>query len=488
MFEGKTGDLHKDTRSYASLLVSLAWFVELIAVGIGLTISVVVALSAQEALPQDRGVLVGGASILVAALPFILVAVVELCKIPLTFAFVATHQIVWRTAFIVFVLFLCLITFETLFNGFERNFSNLNFAIDERKNLIQDAENDIELLELRREQIVKFTEADLEKSLAEERQESATTLSNEERQTRRAAQTRLDGLDYSFESEIESLQHSLQLEVDGAYASWREESSAIEERFGAMLTDNLSGSAEERIRVLSELNALRAEMENRLGRANFLTRSGVETKYRRLIQEKERWLERITNGYLGGDAIERQSSMESELSGQLDFVNAKYARRIDELKIRITELTQRRAGLVEDAEVEKENIEAQAASRLNRARARYQARELATNQLETEKRAELALIDGQVFGVERDIYLAKQKQRRITTEIGHLINQNQVFRMAMYVAGVESPVEVPRQTVAAVGLVWFGSLALIASVCGVLLALSGFHLRYRVLSQDRSSE
>lgn len=85
----------------------------------------------------------GTSAVLVAGLPFLLIAVVELCKIPLTFAFMSVNHVAWRLLFLVFVLFLCMITFETMLNGFERNFSNLNRAIDERNNDIESAESEI---------------------------------------------------------------------------------------------------------------------------------------------------------------------------------------------------------------------------------------------------------------------------------------------------------------------------------------------------------
>lgn len=107
-------DIYKG--SYANFLISLAWAVEIIAVLIGLTISIVVSISANESYStQESASLLGNsASILVAGLPFLLVAVVELCKIPLTFAFMAVKNMFWRGLFLFFVAFLCFITFERI--------------------------------------------------------------------------------------------------------------------------------------------------------------------------------------------------------------------------------------------------------------------------------------------------------------------------------------------------------------------------------------
>jgi hypothetical protein len=75
-------------------------------------------------------------SILVAALPFVLVAVVEAAKIPVATALMYAKHFWWRVLFFIGLVLLSTITFETMLNGFERNFSSLNISIDEKKKLI----------------------------------------------------------------------------------------------------------------------------------------------------------------------------------------------------------------------------------------------------------------------------------------------------------------------------------------------------------------
>jgi len=149
---------------YADFLIKMAWSVEVVAVLIGLMISLVVSINAAESYATGKegaGFLSTTSNMLVAGLPFVLVAIVELCKIPLTFTFMAVENVKWRVIFACFVFFLCLITFETMLNGFERNFSNLNYAIDTRKNSIANIESEIGLLEIRKARVQTFTEAEL---------------------------------------------------------------------------------------------------------------------------------------------------------------------------------------------------------------------------------------------------------------------------------------------------------------------------------------
>lgn len=477
---------HHTLLKNARLLITLAWTVEVIAVLIGLTISIVVAVSAYSSFASegDVGLLEGSSSILVAALPFVLIAVVEICKIPLTFAFMAVRNRLWRGMFLTFVLFLCLITFETMLNGFERNFSNLNRAIDTRKNNIESAEQAVGLLENRRAYVVKFTEEDLITELDAEQVVIDGQFNDAAVKIDRNTREVLSNIDYGFQDELTEEIARLELVRDNYYDDWREETEAVEERFSTLLLQNIGGSASERDRLLAELDTLKREFDQAMATANFFNRSQREQKYRGLIREKEQQLSVITTGYLGGDALEKQSTMEAQLKQQMDFVNSKYTRRIDEIDTRVAELkTEIETRLAANAELETSVVSKASSDKARFARIRAeQITELKA--YEDGKRAELEIIAERAFTIDEEIFTLRNGQRSLQSEINHLINQNQIYRLAMYFTGKESATDVERRSVGVVALLWFGSLSLIAAVCGVMLALAGFYLRRAVESGE----
>ncbi len=465
--------------NYSRFLIALAWTVEVIAVLIGLTISIVVAVSAYTSYASESNVslLDGTSAIAVAALPFVLIAVVEICKIPLTFAFMAVRHLAWRLMFLFFVLFLCLITFETMLNGFERNFSNLNRAIDSRKNDIESAESEIALLENRKSYVVKFTEDELNEEVEVDR----AAIDQEYRQVvnRIDANTRdvLGNIDYSFQDELETEITRLETVLDGYYEDWRAETTAVEDRFSALLLGNISGSSDERDRLLVELEALKAEFAQSMATANVFNRGTRERKYRELIRVKEDQLGRITTGYLGADAIEKQSTMEGQLKQQLEFVNTKYGGRVADVNARIESLkTEIEDRLASNANLESSVVSKAATDKSRFANIRNNQNQEVDRYLET-KLVELEQITERSFGIDEQVFVIRNQQRTLQSEINHLINQNQIYRLAMYWDGKESATDVERSTVGLVALLWFGSLSLIASVCGVMLALAGFYLR-----------
>ncbi|MGI9326392.1 MAG: hypothetical protein ACR2PZ_14315 [Pseudomonadales bacterium] len=469
----------KYVSNYSKFLIALAWTVEVIAVIIGLTISIVVSVSAYNsfASKDDVGLLDGSSAIIVAALPFVLIAVVEVCKIPLTFAFMSVKNLAWRTMFLAFVAFLCLITFETMLNGFERNFSNLNRAIDARKNDIESSQSEIALLENRRDYVIKFTEEEL---LAEVDASQSEIDGDYRRTVQRIDQNTskvLADIDYGFKDELEAEVTRLEIVLDGYYTDWRAETQAVEDRFSSLLIGNISGSTEERDRLLAELEALKQEMAQAMSTANVFNRGGRERKYRELIRVKEDQLGRITNGYLGGEAIEKQSTMESQLKSQLAFVNNKYEGRVNDVNARIESIkTEIDTRLKDTAALESSVVSKSASDKSRFARIRNQRRQEVDDYL-GRKNVELEEIADRSFGIDEQIFALQNQQRSLQTEINHLINQNQIYRLAMYAYGKNSATEVERSMVGIVALIWFGSLSLIASVCGVMLALAGFYLR-----------
>ena len=464
---------------YSNLLIKLAWTVEIIAVLIGLTISIVMGISAYDAFSSSdsSGFLAGISAILVTSLPFVLIAVVEICKIPLVFAFMSVKNYFWRSLFIGFVLFLCLITFETMFNGFERNFSNLNRSIDERTNIIANNDAAKLLLEERRDYIIKFTEEELEAELDILRNEIENTFNTATNSINKATTAALNKISYEFEQELTDKIDELMIIRDNYYSDWATETQAVEERFNALLIGNISGSSEERERLLEELQVLKDEFSNALDAAGFLTRAGVERKYRALIATKEKQLETITTGFLGGDAITKQSTMQAQLKNQIDFVNSKYERRIQEINNRIDDAKQS----IIDKTAENEDLKNAIYTKDSREKQIYfKVRSEALIQIqqyEDEQRLKLEEMAQKSFGIDEEIFDLNNDNRIKNSEINQLMNQNQVYRLAMYAYDISESSNITKQMLGTVALLWFGSLSIIAAVCGVMLALAGFYLR-----------
>lgn len=462
---------------YSKFLIYLAWTVEIIAVCIGFMISMLVSISAFHADTENISLLDSSSSVLIAGLPFLLVAVVELCKIPLVFTFMNVRSRYWRSIFLFFVLFLCLITFETMLNGFERNLSNLNRAIDNRNNKIINIDSQIGLLEKRRDYAQKFTEEQLITEVELKTGTLDQELNRNVKRVNASKKNQLSAINYDFESQLEVEINQLMTLRDDYYGDWNSEKELIEERFTTMLVENVTGSRDERARLLDDLNILKEEMRVAMDDASFFTRSGVEKRYRQLIKEKEQQLGSITTGYLGGEALEKQSLVENQLRQQIAFVNSKYERRINDVNDRIDDKKQEIVERYAENSLIQKEITGRTKTEISRY---YSATNREKNNVEQyleNKQSELEVITKTVFDFNQEIFMLENQQRVLNNENNQLINQNQVYRLAMYLYGKSSAEDVDKRMVGVVALLWFGSLALIVSVTGVMLALSSFYLR-----------
>jgi hypothetical protein len=168
-----SGLSQSDRERVGKRLIQFAWGVEFIAASIGLLIAALIIIAARTQISETIGstgaTTAGGImNAFLGGLPFIMVAVVELTKIPLATACYHASTAFWRIVFVVGLLFLMLITFETILNGFERNFTQRTYVINQsRKNLIQ-AEEEIASIDGEVEKLSSVTPESLRTDFDEE--------------------------------------------------------------------------------------------------------------------------------------------------------------------------------------------------------------------------------------------------------------------------------------------------------------------------------
>lgn len=116
----------KYKESKATQLIVCAWIIEICAAGIGFFFAYSTGISTLKYLGRnpDELLIDPEISVVLAMLPFMIIGVVELTKIPLAFAAYNAKPGFWKALFIGVLLSLCLITGETIFTGMERSLDN----------------------------------------------------------------------------------------------------------------------------------------------------------------------------------------------------------------------------------------------------------------------------------------------------------------------------------------------------------------------------
>ena len=120
--------------AYGRKILYVAWAVEILAALIGLTIAGATAYDAYKGIenPNESHLI----NALIGALPFIIIAIIEPTKIPLAGGFYKTRILSWKILILVALIGLTVVTFETMFNGLERNLTNVTREVVESENKI----------------------------------------------------------------------------------------------------------------------------------------------------------------------------------------------------------------------------------------------------------------------------------------------------------------------------------------------------------------
>jgi tetrahydromethanopterin S-methyltransferase subunit B len=460
-------------------LVKFAWTIEIIAVLIGFLISIIVSYSVFNEINRFGKAFTFGdyAAILVAGLPFLLVAVVEATKIPIATAMMYAKHRPWKYMLFFGVILLSLITFETMINGFERNFANLTFAIDERKSQSLLLQHSIDNIEEQKRKIDTIKIDKVENTYANRVARANKNYNEQISHQSQYISQQLNGMDDSYKAKIDRELNSLYAKESKIYESWDKERESMQKRLRNLLNQNVSGANKDKDKLAREVDSLKREMKIKMADSTFLTRGVVERKYRKLISEKEKRLYAVSDYATGTKALDQQTGTEKQLQEQLSIVGKTYQKRVDAIHSRIDYLNsqlkkQQNSNdfLQTKYRKELENFTLNAAkNKTSLIRRAANAKNSLYNKYSN--------IQTKMKDHDTKIFELKKEQTSIHYEMNRLVNQNQVYRVASYISSKENGMDVPHELVGLVALIWFASLAFISSVTGVFLAIAGIYIQ-----------
>ena len=447
-----------DLGKHSRFLRKIAWLVEIIVVFIGLCISV-------SLMTSDNDL----ASAFTLAAPFVMISLVELTKIP--FVIGLWHSRKSFPMYLLIISFLCLITFETLLNGFERAFSSIKSQINLSEIEISKIENQIKI----NEDNIAIALQDY--NIKTQQIDSDKTAVNANYQSQYAYEVRRNkylskNVPQLRKALAEKREQLIQLKVEKS-EMLQELSEKKEQRFKSSMarTQNSNDLVQtERTRLLAQLDKLNADKIVALDDSNFFTSPGVKKDY----DEKIRYVETQINNINNNTIIAKDNSPDLE---SVKFLDGYYA---DLLGLKDDMIQQKND---EVQQLSRSYKNAVSASNSNLA---VKQRKLAKNKTTELRSLEIKRDQADVQFLSEKDYIREIKQnnmslrydiRVIEIEANTMALSNQVYRMASYIDNVDHYKDVKTETLTLVGLVWFGSLALIGSITGIALTLSGLHLK-----------
>ena len=484
--------VQKYKESKATQLIVCAWIIEICAAGIGFFFAYTTGEATRKYLNQAEDMFIGdpNVSVTLAMLPFMIIGVVELTKIPLAFAAYNAKGGFWKSLFVGVLLSLCLITGETIFTGMERSLDNQ----------------------------LKYFEGD--KKMQEELRVDVSNL--EKRALELEAERPIDDIDREYDDEIGNFEDSHYIEVDEINSERESRLSGLENQKAQSRELFINGSSQDEVGNLqTQLDGLLARMQSiEVSRDNEV-RNLRETAQKE-IDSKESQINSLTDSIKGmtqeldggglfssnadeKEQLEAERVARSKAEIELEAVKSKRDQDIEnyrnEINIKIEELDNERseiqakltqARLKSEEAFNKEqdeiNIEINALNerfdtRLGNILSRYEEEKSLREQNYLEARNRAVRVQTDLDQTRAEIKSKREEIIDVEQTINSKAGEIQVMRFAATYAAFTSDGErqgvenVTPEDIGIVMLFWFGSIALIAATTGTVIAFASFYIR-----------
>lgn len=473
-------------RNLSKTLLIFAWLVEAFAVTTGLFIAAMLGMETLDKIvatrPIDEQIIQASdyVNTLIAILPFVLVAVVELAKIPVAQAAYNTVNFFWKGVFFFTLLFLALITFETNFNGFERNFSNLTFTINKFKDELEATQEKIN--ELSRQKVIaeELNAEDIENAYNARRIELIASRDKEIGDIREnIAELRAsvnNATTDALRERLVTLNNDLQRLRDERDANIAREIDRIDNLIDDTTSEvsSTKASLEKNIRRVEEtISKERDNMRNEIDNSGiFDSESKIRERYNsiisQLITEKEQYVSQLQSLSVASS----QAQLQNELDKKIEQINSKFESRSTKLNSEIRLLNDEIAKSIALVEGDIQSSLVIFQNQQNTTQEKFEKQLLANS--DNRKRMLLKLENSQnvVDKLNFEITALNDIKVELRNTINQEVGNNQIYRMTRSWTGADSAADISRKDISITGAIWFGSLAAIVALTGILLALA----------------
>jgi len=478
-------DLPEFRQNLGSLLYKFAWLIEICAVAIGLTIAVMMMMSSFTESMKVSGNEFGVmeiTNIIIAGLPFIMVAITELTKIPFAQACYYTTSRFWKVTFSIALVLISVITFESAFNGFERNDAALNYAIDKLRGDMNKLD---ETIVPKQERIAELSALTIEKiegkynertqSLLKIKQEKVKDLNEEIARLRSSIQTEsTDLLKIQIEDKTKEITE-LRNQRDADIRLEREQASQASSDINTGLesqkrTLQVQLSAENK--KLESLNLSQQSEIDDLGL--FGSENAIIDRYAPRINAIENTIKQLQEKILAINPLVNQREASQESKAEIDRIRRNYADLIRSVENQRADLQQKLTLQIGAKEEDIAGIIAQ-----YQAQTRAAEEDFITQQTQNkeDRDAQLTRLENQTQEIDRlqnTVQALKLARVELRDKINIKVAENQIYRFAQKIFGVKSAADLRRNQVQAVANFWYGSLAALVALTGVMLAFASF--------------
>lgn len=472
-------------QNLGTLLYKFAWLIEFCAVAVGITISVMMMMSSfnesMNASGKEFGVM-AVTNIIIAGLPFIMVAITELTKIPFAQACYYTTSRLWKIIFGISLFLISFITFESAFNGFERNDASLNTVIDKLNGEINKLD---ESITPKQDRILELSELTIKKieQTYNERTDAA----------QKTKEKKISG----YDDEIALLRSSIQnqsselisKEIDNKTTEilelrkQRDLDIKLERDSTNQSSANIKTSLDDQKRtMLIQLKSEEKKLEDLLGREQseivdlglFGSKKAIIDRYTPEKQLIQSTIKELRDKILAINPLEMQRKVNQESKNEIDRIRDNAALAIKSLEGEREKLQQKLSLLIGAKENDISDSIEQYRSDKQKALEDFRIQQ---SQNKDDRDAQLARLKNQTQLIDKlqdDIQILKVQRVELRDEVNIKVAENQIYRFAQKWYGVKSAADLERNQVQTIANIFYGSLAALVALTGVMLAFASF--------------
>ncbi|MGS0681838.1 hypothetical protein ACVBIL_11795 [Shewanella sp. 125m-7] len=485
-------EVSPERETVGRFLYRFAWVIEVFAVLMGVAIALMsMVTSFTEVQLYQNGKMGFGdyTNVFIAAVPFLMVAVVEATKIPFVEAFYHTSRVLWKVVFGFSLLFIALITFESAMNGFERNFQSLIFSIDKYKKELVNVEERLPPQIERREKLANLTSELIER----EYNERHSKISEQRQSQSLVIQDRIQSLRASIQTEfVTSLRQQVeakQSELAVVYQERKEESTRLAEQQSFAIQNASTELSTQRRTLQSQLTSEQLILKKMQEEAKveiddaFFTSSSVKREWNAKIEKKSKIVEELRNKLNGLNATSQQTTMRNEQQRASSDIRNAFETRISAINSEIKKLNVEISKSVGSREKDIEAIVVKHQKELLDTEEQFQLQQDENKVVRKADYEKLANNSQVISDIDKLILDLENKRVELRNQINVKVGDNQVYRMAQWFWGIESAADVRRKDVMTVASIWFGSLALLIAFTGIILALASLVIRDKTIPE-----
>lgn len=489
-------------------LLIAAWCIEAVAASVGLFFAI------SRLIPSLQGSAVSSIIGFQGALPFFAVAIIELTKIPLAYVCYQTTQFAWKLVFGLSLFAAMFITFETFFMGFESYQSILTKELRPTLDKIKD----LRRIEDTSQNTITSASKIRESQVSEDQRHAlAIDEINQKFKTNTLPiEKKIQDINDKYAMKSQPLQSELnrkKADETAEKASFKKESERLETNRQTELDtgtknfdNNLKSNRDNLTRAemdLKELDKnqqkqlvdLKVRHDQKFAASTIFSSNGVKISNKEELDQVEKKNADIRNAQVKN--IENLRKRVNSSTSFRDDIN-----RVFDAKMQ--NLTTQHSRKVKDIREQIRSLEDKISKSLSSDKTPGDERNLKelSDKIKSEDEEKIRLLKeeadnfktktdmfndqlGRVSDASQDIENAQNDLEEPCSKLNEEVLENQVYRLSMQVFSVEDACELTEKQLSIIKAIWFGSLALIVSGLGTMLAFAAFVISDEAVNTKR---